>query len=271
MRVEWLVMRGAGSGVTEGAVRVDVTDSGFNGPVEVANNIMVNLGNSGVVIGSTESQSVVVDVANNVIAPNNATFQAIRLAPVANTFNPGSDVYVVNNTAYGTAASGIVSLAAANSAVTLHNDIAWGFGTCYNVASPALESNYNLSSDGSAPGANSLLNVPATGVGGANFTDRDGARLPQLPPPLDERRARRGGNPGVAPRARHGRPEATGRDVLGHRGGRVRDANRGEPDVVRGGAWRRLRRAGVADGLRAVEPRLPRVPRPLGGRPRGRG
>ncbi|HYN02923.1 MAG TPA: choice-of-anchor Q domain-containing protein, partial [Vicinamibacteria bacterium] len=171
VRVEWLVLRGGGSGVTEGAVRVDVTDSGYNGPIEIANNVMVNLGNSGVVIGSTESQNVVVDVSNNVIAPNNASFQGIRLAPVGNTFNPGSDVYVVNNTAYGTATNGMVSLAAANSAVTLHNNIAWGFGTCFNVPSPAAESDYNLSSDASAPGASARLNVPATGVGGVNFTD----------------------------------------------------------------------------------------------------
>jgi hypothetical protein len=172
VRVEWLVMRGGGSGVTEGSVRVDVTDSGFNGPIEILNNVMVNLGNSGVVVGSTESQSVVVDVANNVIAPNSSSFQAIRLAPFGSTFNPGSDVYVVNNTAYGDATNGIVSLAAANPAVSLINDIAWGYtASCFNVPSPAAESDFNLSSDATAPGLASKLNVPASGAGGVNFTD----------------------------------------------------------------------------------------------------
>ena len=172
VRVEWLVMRGGNGGTTEGAVRVDVTDSGYNGPIEIANNMLLNLGTSGIVVGATESQNVVLDVTNNVSAPNNTPYQGIRLAPFGNTFNPGSDVYVANNTAFGAAASnGIVSLAADNTAVTLLNNVAWGFGTCFSVASPAAESNYNLSSDGSAPGPSSLLNVPASGAGGINFTD----------------------------------------------------------------------------------------------------
>ncbi len=172
VRVEWLVVRGGGGGTTDGAIRVDVTDAGYNGPIEIANNILLNLGSSAILVGSTESQSVVVDVTNNVPVPYNSPYQSIRLAPFGNTFNPGSDVYVANNTAFGPAgANGVVSLAADNTAVTLLNNVAWGFGTAFSVASPAPESNYNLSSDGTAPGPNSLLNVPASGAGGVNFVD----------------------------------------------------------------------------------------------------
>jgi hypothetical protein len=182
--VEWLSLA-AGTADSNGAIRVDVDDPAFNGPVVIRNNILFGLGSHGIVVGSTTSQNILLDIHNNVLRPTSANaYYAIRLNPSGSSWNPGSEVYISNNTVFpgGTTNDyGIQAVPADNSAVTLVNNIAHSWDIeCIQVPNPNAASNFNLVGprdldlDGScttAPGGSSLVNVPLTGAGGANFVD----------------------------------------------------------------------------------------------------
>ena len=169
--VEWL---GFVPSCSEGAIQVDVTDGGFNGPIDIHHNLIINATScTGINVGPTEAQNVVVDIHDNIVEVG-ATITGIRLNPVGNTFNPGSDLYIVNNTVAGTSANGILSIPASNLAVSLVNNIVHGFTTCFSVPTPTGTADYNLSTDGTALGGNSRINVPASQVAGVNFVDPPG-------------------------------------------------------------------------------------------------
>jgi uncharacterized delta-60 repeat protein len=153
--VEWLE-------ITGGTVGIDVNSltAGAN-RVVVRGNLIHNSNGAAIY---PETSNAIMDIYNNFLYDN--AEDGIWMDPGA--WAASAALRIWNNTIYNNLHWGIVSSAGSNPNVTLRNNICKSnaFGD-FNV--PSADGDYNLSGDGSAPGANSLWNVPLTGAGGVNF------------------------------------------------------------------------------------------------------
>jgi len=150
--VEWLDIHASSTPGTDG---IRVTGVSLPNRVVLRNLIIRESSSDGIELADPD---LVADVFNNVIYHANIGIRSTV------SLSSWSDLRLLNNTLYGCTTSGI-SDTGSSPRITLVNNLAAANGSDFSVFGIAPGSDHNLSTDATAPGPGSLVDVPLTSIG----------------------------------------------------------------------------------------------------------